>query len=157
MLSCHKGGGIENLFQRKQINYQRLINAISMNLFQTVINGTPLQFYSGKMENFLTCLSLSAYLRGKVFDDTGAKFFEEASLNAIHKTFYAGGITLADILLLIGEMPKILQMNYPAVKNLRDGLLQIIPQMLEMLRLQSRWQEFTELNYKLDMLRSFKI
>ena len=149
-------GNISTLFQRKQINYQRLLNAISQNLFQAVILGTPPQFFAGKMDNFLTCLSLSAYLRGKVLDETGAKFFEEAALNAIHKTLHAG-IVASDIMLLIGEMPKILKLNYPAMKNIRDALLKIIPQMLEVLRLQSRWQEFTELEYKLEMLKTFKI
>ena len=150
-------GNISTLLQLKQINYPRLLNAISLNLFQTVILGTPPQFFSGKMDNFLTCLSLSAHLRGKVLDETGAKFFEEAALNAIHKTLYAGGMAIADIMLLIGEMPKILKLNYPAVKNIRDALLQIIPQILEVLRLQSRWQEFTDLEYKLEMLKTFKI
>ncbi|MBR5913308.1 MAG: glycosyltransferase family 92 protein [Selenomonadaceae bacterium] len=150
-------GNIENLFPSKQINYQRLLNAISMNLFQSSILNTPPQFFAGKMETFLTCLSLSAYLKGKVIDETGVKFFEESALNSIHKSLHVGELTIADLMLLIGEMPKILTMNYPAVKNIRDSLLQIIPQMLEMLRLQGRWQDFTDLEYKLDMLKSFKI
>lgn len=150
------GGGIENLFQRKQPNYQRLLNAISMNLFQSSILNTPPQFFAGNMENFLTCLSLSAHLRGKLIDETGAKFFEENSLNSIQKTLRTGGLTVADVMLLIGEMPKILKMNYPAVKNIHGTLLQIIPQMLEMLRLQNRWQEFNELEYKLEMFKNFK-
>lgn len=149
-------GNIATLFPRKQINYQRLLNAISMNLFQSSILNTPPQFFAGNMENFLTCLSLSAHLRGKLIDETGAKFFEENSLNSIQKTLRTGGLTVADVMLLIGEMPKILKMNYPAVKNIHGTLLQIIPQMLEMLRLQNRWQEFNELEYKLEMFKNFK-
>ena len=149
-------GDISKIFPRKQINYQRLLNVISQNLFQVAIKGTPPDFFKGKMENFLTCLNLVSHLKERVFEEFGAKFFEEIALNAIHKTLYAG-IVAADLMLLLGEMPKILKMNYPIVKTIRESLLQIIPKMLEMLRMQNRWQEFTELEYKLDMLKDFKI
>ncbi len=62
---------------------------------------------------------------------------------------------LSDVFLLIGEMPKILALNYPAVKNIRDVLINIIPQVMVTLRTNNRWQEFSELDYKLELLKLF--
>ena len=149
------GGGIENLFQRKQINYAQLLNTLSYNLFPVVVKNTPLQFFVGKMENFLTCLHLISNLKGKILDETGSRFFEEISLNSIQKTLYTG-LAVSDLMLLIGEMPKILNLPYTAVKNIRESLLQIIPQLLVSFRVNALWQEFVELDYKLDMLKNFK-
>ena len=148
-------GNIEKIFPSKQINYQRLLNALNQNLMPTVTKGIPQNFFDGKVENFLTCLNLIPTIKDKIFDETGAKFFEEAALNAIFRSLHSP-LQLFDVMLLIGEMPKILTLNYPAVKNIRDVLLNIIPQILVALRTQNRWQEFSELDYKLDMLKLFK-
>lgn len=148
-------GNIEKLFAAKQINYQRLFNALNQNLIPTVTKGVPQNFFDGKVENFLTCLKLIAKIKDRVFDETSAKFFEEVSLNAIHRALHSP-LQMADVMLLIGEMPKILLMNYPAVKNIRDVLLQIIPQVLLNLRMQNRWQEFKEMQYNSELLKIFK-
>ena len=143
----------EQLFARKQINFQRLFNALAQNLMTTTVGSTPRNFYEGKVENFLTCLHLSGYLRGKLFDDDGAKIFEELSLNALYKSLNAG-CSIADILLLLDEMPKILKLNYPAVKEIRDACIQIIPQIMMTYRLNNHWQGFTELDYILKLLKA---
>ena len=85
-----------------------------------------------------------------------AKFFQEASLNAIHRALY-GKLTMADMLLLLTEMPKILKMKYPAVKNIRDICTQIVPQMMTTLRFMSKWQEWNELDNTLNMLKTFNL
>ena len=78
----------------------------------------------------------------------------ELSLNALHKALHSG-LQIFDVMLLIDEMPKILALNYPVVKNIRNVVLNIIPQLMNTLRTQNRWQEFKELDYKLDMLKLF--
>ena len=148
-----KEGGIELLFARKQINPARLFNALAQNLIPTTVATTPKNFYDDKTENFLTCLNLSGYLRGKLFDDEGAKIFEELSLNALLKSLQARA-TIADILLLIDELPEILMMNYPAVKKIREVCVQIIPQIMTTYRLNNHWQGFTELNCILKLLKA---
>ncbi len=150
-----EGYGIESLFPRKQINHVGLINALIQNLFQTTIKGTPQDFFNGKIENFLTCLNLTAYLKEKYLEDTAVKFFEESSLNAILRSLQAG-VVGSDLLLLLSEMPKILKMNYPAVESIRDTLIKFIPQMMIFLRMSGHWQEFNELDNTLEMLKSFK-
>ena len=150
--SSAKGGGIETLFARKQINFPRLFNALAQNLVTTTVGSTPRNFYAGKVENFLTCLSLSSYLRGKLLDDDGAKIFEELSLNALYKSLQVR-VSIADILLLINEIPKILELNYPAVKKIRDACIQLIPQIMTHCRMYNQWQKFTDLEYTLKLLK----
>ena len=144
--------GIETLFARKQINLPRFFNALAQNLVTATVAAMPRNFYASKVENFLTCLSLSDYLRGKIFDDDGAKIFEEMSLNALYKSLHAG-YSIADILLLLDEIPKILELNCSAVKKIRDVCIQIIPQIMTVVRTYNQWQKFTELEYALKLLK----
>ena len=95
-------------------------------------------------------------MKDKVFDETGAKFFEEAALNAIFRSLHSP-LQFADVLLLIDEMPKILTLNYPAVKNICNVLVNIIPQVLDAFRTRDRWQEFNDMKYKFELLKIFKI
>ena len=150
-----EGQGIESLFPRKQINHIKLINALIQNLFQTTIKGTPQNFFNGKMETFLTCLHLTKYLKEKYLEDTAAKFFEEAAINAINRSLYSG-MTAADLFLLLREMPKILQMDYPAVKNIRELCINFVNQIMVNYRMANQWQKFTELDDKLELLKNFK-
>ena len=151
--SSARGGGIETLFARKQINFPRIFNALAQNLMTTTVESTPRNFYEGKVENFLTCLHLSGYLRGKLLNDVGAKFFEEMSLNALCNSLKAR-VSIADILLLIDEIPTILTLNYPAVKEIRDACIQIIPQLMTTYRRNNHWQGLTELEYILKLLKA---
>ena len=147
-----KDADINAIFPRKQINATRLFNALAQNLVTTTVGSTPRNFYEGKIENFLTCLHLSGYLRGKLLDDGGAKIFEELSLNALYKSMVVGS-SIADILLLIDELPKILELYYPAVKKIRDACINIIPQVMLTLRMNNQWQNFTDLDYTLKLLK----
>ena len=147
-----QGGGIETLFARKQPNFPRLFNALAQNLVTTTVAGTPQNFYAGKVDNFLTCLSLSSYLRGKLFDDDGAKIFEELSLNALYKALRFS-FAIDDALLLISELPRILEFNYPAVKKIRDACIEVIPQLMTSVRMYNQWQKFTDLEYTLKLLK----
>lgn len=129
-----------------------LFNALAQNLITTTVGSTPRNFYEGKIENFLTCLKLSEYLRGKIFDDKNAKIFEELSLNALYHSLQAS-VSIADIQLLIDELPKILEFNYPVVKEIYNACIQIIPQIMMIYRLNHHWQGFTELDYILRILK----
>jgi len=97
-------------------------------------------------------LSLSGYLRGKLFDDEGAKIFEELSLNALYKSMVVGS-SIADILLLIDELPKILELNYSGSQKIRDACINIIPQIMTHCRMYNQWQKFTDLEYTLKLLK----
>ena len=131
---------------------ERLFSALAKNLSPTLLPDTPPQFYADKMETFLTCRAVASYLKTKLTDDAPAKFFEEASLKAILKSLNA--MTFADARLLIRELPNLLTLPYPVVKDLKNFSLQIIPQLMNVMRMNSMWKDYVELDYIQDLLRS---
>lgn len=132
---------------------EKLLNALMINLSPTLVPTTPPQFYAGKMETFLTCRAVAAYLQTKLPDDVPLKFFEETALKAILRTLASGGMTFADARLLIRELPNLLSLPYPVVKDLRNAALQIIPQLMNIMRLNGMWEDYAELDYTQDLLK----
>ena len=132
---------------------ERLLNALMVNLSPTFIEDVQPNFYAGKMETFLTCRAVAAYLKTQL-TDTSANFFEEAALKAISKS--VAGMSVADIQLLIPELPKLLSLPYPVVKEIRDELIKYIPRTVEQLRLR-QWstlgKDIIELDYLQDLLK----
>ena len=49
--------------------------------------------------------------------------------------------------LLINELPEILPLEYPAVKDLRKGVVRVISKMQEVLHANVKWQEYIQLDY----------
>ena len=131
---------------------ERLLNSLTENLMPVLQPTTPRDFYAGKMETFLTCRAVSSYLKTKFAGDT-PKLFEEASLIAILKS--VAGMSLADARLLIRELPELLTLPYPVVKDLRGACLQIIPQMMNIMHLSGRWGNYFELDYIQRLLKIF--
>ena len=104
----------------------------------------------------MTCLSVSSYLRKNYLDDTTGALFEEASLNALCKTFLSS-VSVIDLRLLIDELPRILAMPYVAVNSLVKVCLEILPKFLNEFRTEDDVKSFEELNYLMRMLRTFSI
>ena len=130
---------------------ERLLNALMKNLAPTLVPTTPPQFYAGKMETFLTCRAVAAYLKTRLTDDAPAKFFEQASLIGILRSL--AGMSFADARLWVRELPTLLSLPYPEVKDLRNAAAQIVPQMMNAMRTNSLWREFVELDYVQDLLK----
>ena len=145
---------LESLAASKQIDYQKLCVALVKNLAPVFSEKSSPQNFAGQMETFLTCRALASYLRKGVLGDTAGKIFEEAALNAIFKSF-VGNFSIADLRLLFTELPEILALNYPVVQNIRQNCIQILPQLINILRLQSNWSEYVQLNHFLNMLKTF--
>lgn len=97
---------------------ERLLTALERNLSPVLKADTPPEFYAGKMEMFLTCRAVAAYLKTKLADDKQAKFFEETALKAVLKSLEQR-YTFAEAGLLVKELPKLLKLPYPAVEELR--------------------------------------
>ena len=131
---------------------ERLLNALTVNLSPTLLPTTPPNFYTGKLETFLTCREVAAYLKTKLVDDAIAKFFEEAALKAILQSF-TGGTSLADLRLFLRELPKLLDLPYPVAKEIRVAALQLIPQLMHIFHLNNMWKDFVELDYLNDILK----
>ena len=116
----------------------------------------PPTFFKGNLETYLTCLSVSSYLRKNYLDDTTGALFEEASLNALCKTFLSS-VSVIDLRLLIDELPRILAMPYVAVNSLVKVCLEMLPKFLNEFRTEDDVKSFEELNYLMRMLRTFSI
>lgn len=138
----------------KKIDYPKMLNALTKNLSPMIRENAPADFFKGKIENFLTCLNLSLYLKENYLEGA-TSLFEELSLNAIYRAIFSN-LTIPDVMLIIEEMPKILRLSYPVVGKILDFAIEIIPQVMINVRLQGHWQDFMNLDYKLDMLKSFK-
>ena len=133
----------------------RLLTALAVNLAPALLPNTPQDFYAGKMETFLTCRAVSAYLKTKLKDATPAEFYEEAALKAILKTL-SSGASMADARLLISELPNLLTLPYPVIEELRGTYLNIVQQMLDIMRLNNRWKDFNDLDYLQRLLQTWK-
>ncbi len=131
---------------------ERLFAALARNLSPTLLPNTPQDFYAGKVETFLTCRAVAAYLQTKLMDETPAKFFEEASLKALLKAVNVG-TSFADVRLLLSELPNLLTLPYPVVKELRGACLHIIPQMMQVMRYNNSWLYYVELDHYQSLLK----
>ena len=134
---------------------ERLFAALAKNLSPTLLPNTPQDFYAGKIETFLTCRAVAAYLRMRLTDEAPAKFFEETSLKALLKAVKVG-TSFADMQLLLSESPELLILPYPVVEELREACLYIIPQMMNVMHLNNRWQDYVELDYIQRLLKTFR-
>ena len=137
-------------------DYHRISNALVQNIFPTLVRTAPPKFFAGKLETYLTCRALAVHLREKLFDETAGRFFEEAALNAVYKTLFTQ-VTIQEVRLLLSEMPKILALDYPAVKNICSACLQLIPQIMDIFRVYdpNAWREFVNLEYVRTLLETF--
>ena len=147
-------GGMEAVIHSKPIDYLRIFNTMAQNLLPALSTVMPREFFNNKVENFLTCLHLTSYLKGKIFDDNGAKIFEEMSLMVLYKSLFAE-VQIADVELLLKEMPYILTKPYPVVKDIYKTLIRFLPQILLVFRMQNAWQQFTDLEHEIEMLKNF--
>ncbi len=104
------------------------------------------------LETALTCRALSTYLREKFPSDADYwRICEETALDAILKSF--NKVTDAETRLLIRDLPNILRLPYPAVKNIHAVTLNLIEQMMNFYRQSIRWKDFVELDYLREVLK----
>ena len=122
----------------------------------TFTKNVPTEFFNGKLETFLTCRALSTYLKENLLEENVGKFFEEAALNAVFKTITTTTVLLPDILLLLDELPNLLQLNYPVVKNIVAVCLDFIPQIKDVYRpIHHKLSDYHQLEYTERLLRNF--
>ena len=145
----------------KKTNYQKCYNALVRNLVPAFSKNVPKEIFTDKMETFLTCRKLAEHMRENILDENAGRFFEEAALNAIHKTL-STSLNFFDIQLLLQEMPNILPLNYPLVKNIRSLCIDILSKVKTLIRNSindpkkiMRWKDFIEYDYLMKMLQTF--
>lgn len=174
------GDIIKNFAKLKQLDFDKLLASLSsillpgfleddaqnffsdyqkrfeyFNLMTKFLNETPIDFFRNKTELYLTCLTLSGFLKDTFLDDELGRLFEEFSLCFVYKTLLQTNIEAANLHQLINELPKILTLPYPAVDDIRHFCITITPAFMNIFREynQVAWQNFTHFQYVLDMLK----
>ena len=121
----------KKIYQPPPAVEERLFQALMKNLFPPS---------SDDVETFLTCRAVSP-----------TKFFEEAALAAVLKSL--DKMSLSDAQLLIRELPKLLRLPYPVVRELKAELVRRIPQIMYDLHLKGLWRDYVELDCIHELLR----
>lgn len=62
-------------------------------------------------------------------------------------------MSFADARLLLRELPNLLSLPYPVVKDLRGACLNIIPQLMNTMRVNIMWRDYVELDYLQSLLK----
>ena len=151
-----KGGGII-----RAVNYQKSYTALLQNLSPTFHQSISQDFFKGKMETFLTCRKLVNHMQDKLFEKDSGKFFEETALKAVYRTLFTN-ISTTDFKLLLSELPNILSLNYPVVKNIVEVSIHFLERLRDIVResidspqKMMLWRDFIEYDYKLRILQNF--
>ena len=115
--------------------------------------GSPPNQFAGRLHEFLTCRAVAKTLDGKMLDNTSAKFFEELSLKCMLRAMQSPSLEMWQLQLLFRELPTILPLKYPIVGEIKNACIQILPQVIQQLRLQSNWRNCNRYDYLLRMLK----
>ena len=132
--------------------FNRVLETLTKILSAYVSDNTPREFFIGKMETALTCRAVSTYLREKFPHNERLRIYEEASLAAILKSL--DGIKLSDTRLLISELPNLLCLPYPVVKEIRNAAIEIISLTMDFMRKNEFWKDFSDLDLLRRLLRN---
>ena len=122
-----------------------------INLSPTFAKELPQEFFANKLELFLTCRAVAAFLRENILNEAVGNFLEEAALNAIYRTLFSPNI-VSDLKLFLSELPNILKLKYPVVENLRLSAINLSSQMLV---IQPDWKSIMNLQYMTEILQTF--
>ncbi len=121
----------------KPLDYEKLTSALIKNLSPVFVKNATADFFEGKLETFLTCRALASYLKENVLDKKRGEILEAAALKALVAAIQTN-LTVADAELLISELPNILKLNYPEVKEIFSISLEIISQIKKNNKFQNR-------------------
>ncbi len=125
-------------------------------LLETLTKYATGEMIENKLETALTCRALSTYQREKFPSNINYwQNFEKASLAAILQSL-ENYTSIAEMRLLIADLPNLLTLPYPEVKKLREVCLNIIPQMMNFMLYYNNWFYYVELDYIYRLLKNFR-
>ncbi len=113
----------------------------------------PPDFFSDKLETFLTCRALAEKLGTKIGDRTA----EEYALVWIYQTLVKDGVlTYADLQLLIEALPDILSRPFPLCKKIAQIFsIRILSAMRDAAKIYQTWKVFKNLRLLQRLLNAF--
>ena len=144
-----------------KVDNERLVKVLMQNLSPLLDDDLSDEFFLGKMETFLTCRALATYLKGNVIGSERGELIEQLILKAIHSTLLTK-VFIGDAEMLLSELPNILPLNYPVVEEIRQGCIEMIPQIQSMIRTNiddtekmMMWRDFFDFDKILRLLKVF--
>lgn len=106
----------------------------------------------GNLETALTCRAVVENLRGK-FSDERLKIFSDASLAAVVNS--VDGLNFSDAQLFISELPKLLAVKSPVTAEVQAAAIQVVEQMMNFMRANEFWKDFSDLDFLRRMIKIF--
>ena len=110
----------------------------------------------------MTCRALASYLKENVLDEKRGEILEAAAIKSVAVAIHTN-LTSADAELFISELPNILKLNYPEVKNILKDSLEIISQVKATIQAQINfetkmllWKDFKEYDNIFRILQAFE-
>ena len=146
----------------KSLDYEKLTYALIKNLSPVFSKNVTADVFEGKLETFLTCRALASYLKENVLDEKRGEIMEAAAIKAVAVAIHSE-ISVADAELLISELPNILKLNCPEVKDIFSVSLEIISQIKKTINAKidspekfQFWRNFNEYDNIFRLLQAFK-
>ena len=144
----------ENFTPPKKFEREDYFQTLEKILLPAVRSDVPQEFFSDKLEMFLTCRALAGVLRRTFPKDNRGRFLEEAALRCINRTHFTK-LSLAEIMMMLNSLPQILGLPYPVVDDIRKNCMSFVRQIMSDLHRSARWERFAEMGKYLDLLAAF--
>ena len=116
---------------------------------------TPEEFFTGKLEIFLTCRALAGIFRRTYPKDSRGRFLEEAALRAVNRTHFTK-MTFAEIMMMLNALPQILILPYPIVADIHQNCMNFVRQIMSDFQRAKLWDRFIETRNYFELLTAFK-
>lgn len=117
------------------------------NLPIAALNEDSKNLFKNNMDLFLTCFFVARDLKNKILSEVDANIFEELSLKCINKLLQLQqDVKIWELQLLIDELPRILNLKYHVVEEIKYSLKLILPHLMYFLQVNNNWRKFKELD-----------
>ena len=146
---------VENFTVPKKSTREEFFKTLEQILMPATRADAPDEFFTGKLETFLTCRSLAGALRRSFPDDNRGKFMEEAALKALNRACFTQ-LSLPEILMMFQSLPSILNLPYPAVDEIYKNCMNFARQIMNDYRRNLRWERFVDMGNYIDLLAAFR-
>ncbi|MBR1646875.1 MAG: glycosyltransferase family 92 protein [Selenomonadaceae bacterium] len=140
----YRAARAENFFVENDADKIRRVEKILVDILtQQPPFTAPAEFFTGKLETFLTCRKLAEVFGTRI----GNKSAEEYALVWIYQTLNTDGIlTYAELQLFADELPEILSRPFPAAKKIVQVFSErILPAMFDTAKNSNAWADFKNL------------
>ena len=108
--------------------------------------------FNGDMETALTCRALATFLRERFPADADYwAICERRALEAILKSL--NGATQFEAQLLIRDLPNLLRLPYPAVKDIHNAARDLLAQFMNVFGTRYWWKFYVDFDYLRDLLK----